>query len=109
VYQRAVLEYLRRHKKKTDHKNFKDTTDLVEPRKLPPPPPSDWFTQNVKRVYRIRREVEHASYDKSIGNEHHLMHASKIANWVGILSRGLLLPSAFSALGIKRTDFGWLG
>ena len=26
-----------------------------------------------------------------------------------ILSRGLLLPAAVTKLGVKRTDFGWLG
>ena len=30
-------------------------------------------------------------------------------NWVGLLSRGILLPEAVTKLGVVRTDFGWLG
>jgi hypothetical protein len=108
----AVLEYLRRHRTKTDHKNFTaNATDVVESAigKAGKPPKSDWFAKNVYRVYKLRREVEHADYNGKVGNEHHLFHASRISNWVGILSRGLLLPAAVTKLGIRRTDFGWLG
>jgi poly [ADP-ribose] polymerase len=109
----AVLEYLRRHRTSADHKNFTATkTDVVENSigKAGKPPKTDWFTKNVYRVYRLRREVEHADYNGgAVGNEHHLFHASRISNWVGILSRGLLLPAAVTKLGIRRTDFGWLG
>ncbi len=108
----AVLEYLRRHRTKDDHKNFTDkATDLIDSAigKAAPAPKGDWFTKNVYRVYKLRREVEHADYNTKVGNEHHLFHASRISNWVGILSRGLLLPAAVTKLGIRRTDFGWLG
>jgi poly [ADP-ribose] polymerase len=109
----AVLEYLRRHRTKADHKNFTaSATDVVESAigKAGKAPKSDWFAKNVYRVYKLRREVEHADYSgPKVGNEHHLFHASRISNWVGILSRGLLLPAAVTKLGIRRTDFGWLG
>jgi hypothetical protein len=97
---------------RTDHKNFTaNATDVVESAigKAGKPPKSDWFAKNVYRVYKLRREVEHADYNGKVGNEHHLFHASRISNWVGILSRGLLLPAAVTKLGIRRTDFGWLG
>jgi hypothetical protein len=109
----AVLQYLRRHRTKADHKNFTDkATDVVDSAigSAAKPPKGDWFAQNVYRVYKLRREVEHADYSGAkVGNEHHLFHASRITNWVGILSRGLLLPAAVTKLGIRRTDFGWLG
>jgi hypothetical protein len=109
----AVLQYLRRHRTKADHKNFTDkASDLVDSAigSAGKPPKGDWFAQNVYRVYKLRREVEHVDYSgPKVGNEHHLFHASRITHWVGILSRGLLLPAAVTKLGIRRTDFGWLG
>merc|ERR1711991_753396 len=65
--------------------------------------------KRVANVYRVSREEEEARFDESIGNEHMLFHASRFANWVGILTRGVLLPDAVTKLGIRRTDFGWLG
>lgn len=41
-------------------------------------------------------------FNKKIGNEHMLFHASRFSNWVGILSRGILLPDAVTKLGIPR-------
>jgi poly [ADP-ribose] polymerase len=38
-----------------------------------------------------------------------LFHGSRIQNWVGILSRGILLPKIVVSLGVNRTDAGWLG
>jgi len=38
-----------------------------------------------------------------------LFHGSRISNWVGILSRGVLLPHIVTQRGIKRTDVGMLG
>lgn len=32
-----------------------------------------------------------------------MFHGSKIANWVGILTRGILLPQAVTKLGVRRT------
>lgn len=63
----------------------------------------------IKRIYKIHRKNEHESFDTSIGNEKLLFHGSAAKNWVGILSRGLLLPKAVVKLGVKRTDAGWLG
>ena len=38
-----------------------------------------------------------------------LFHGSNIKNWVGILTRGILLPKIVVSLGVDRTDEGWLG
>jgi hypothetical protein len=38
-----------------------------------------------------------------------LRRGSRIPNWVGILSRGILLPKIVVSLGVNRTDAGWLG
>jgi len=38
-----------------------------------------------------------------------LFHGSRISNWVGILSRGMLMPHIVTQRGISRTDAGMLG
>lgn len=63
----------------------------------------------VKRVFSLRRENERARFDHSVGNERLLMHGSRAPNWVGILSRGLLMPKIVVSMGVNRTDAGWLG
>eukprot|EP00854_Cymbomonas_tetramitiformis_P007985 gene7985-9492_t len=63
----------------------------------------------VKRVFRLRREEEYERYQPAIGNETYLYHGSRMSNWVGLLSRGILLPKTVVAMGVKRTDEGWLG
>lgn len=63
----------------------------------------------VKNIYKIKRAGEAEVYDMSVGNERQLYHGSRIQNWVGILSRGILLPKIVTTLGVKRTDAGWLG
>lgn len=63
----------------------------------------------VKNVYTLKRDAEHRSYDEAVGNERLLFHGSRIKNWVGILSRGILLPKIVVSMGVNRTDAGWLG
>ena len=44
-----------------------------------------------------------------LANQRLLFHGSRISNWVGILSRGLLLPHIVTGkYGGQRTDFGYL-
>lgn len=62
----------------------------------------------VKNLWKIMRLDEHQAF-KDLGNKKLLFHGSAAKNWVGILSRGLLLPKAVVKLGVKRTDAGWLG
>lgn len=63
----------------------------------------------VHSLYRVRREAEWSQFTESIGNQKLLFHGSRIQNWVGILSRGILLPKIVVSMGVHRTDAGWLG
>lgn len=63
----------------------------------------------VKNIYSLCRDSEQLAFDKNIGNEKLLFHGSRVQNWVGILSRGILLPKTVIKLGVNRTDAGWLG
>lgn len=63
----------------------------------------------VKNIFTIKREKEHTHFNTTIKNHKQLFHGSRAKNWVGILSRGLLLPKIVVTLGITRTDAGWLG
>lgn len=63
----------------------------------------------VKNIWKIHRPNEQASYAQDVGNHKLLFHGSSPKNWVGILSRGLLLPKIVVSLGVHRTDAGWLG
>ncbi len=68
-------------------------------------------TKNLKvlNVYTLRRENEHQAFTNNISNQRLLFHGSRIKNWVGILSRGILMPKIVVSLGVNRTDAGWLG
>lgn len=63
----------------------------------------------VKNLWKIKRPDEFAHFTKDIDNHKLLFHGSAVKNWVGILSRGLLLPKLVVKLGVHRTDAGWLG
>lgn len=63
----------------------------------------------VVDVYTVKRPPEHAAFRAEVGNERRLFHGSRIANWVGILSRGMLMPKIVVSMGGNRTDAGWLG
>lgn len=68
-------------------------------------------TKNIKvlNVYTLHRPNEHQVFTNHIDNQRLLFHGSRIKNWVGILSRGLLMPKIVVSLGVNRTDAGWLG
>jgi poly [ADP-ribose] polymerase len=66
-------------------------------------------TIKVRNLYRVRREGEWEQFTEHIGNQRLLFHGSRIPNWVGILSRGILLPKIVVSMGVHRTDAGWLG
>lgn len=63
----------------------------------------------VLNIFTVRRDNEVRDFASHIGNEQLLFHGSRIRNWVGILSRGILLPKIAVSLGVNRTDAGWLG
>src|SRR5262249_25179605 len=56
-----------------------------------------------------RRQNEWSAFTTGIDNQRLLFHGSRIQNWVGILSRGILLPKIVVSIGVDRTDEGWLG
>ncbi len=63
----------------------------------------------VQKIYRLKRETEWSEFANTIDNQRLLFHGSRIQNWVGILSRGILLPKIVVSMGVNRTDAGWLG
>eukprot|EP01094_Clydonella_sp_ATCC50884_P018403 TRINITY_DN33_c0_g1_i1.p1 TRINITY_DN33_c0_g1~~TRINITY_DN33_c0_g1_i1.p1 ORF type:complete len:1290 (-),score=370.68 TRINITY_DN33_c0_g1_i1:92-3961(-) len=64
---------------------------------------------NVLAVYKVERPSEVECYRSALGNEHLLYHGSRYSNFVGLLSRGLLMPKVVVGRGGKRTDAGNLG
>ena len=63
----------------------------------------------VKNIYKLKRNHEWDAFTTGIGNQRLLFHGSRIQNWVGILSRGILLPKIVVSLGVNRTDAGGWG
>ncbi|CAM5073290.1 unnamed protein product [Natator depressus] len=64
----------------------------------------------VLQIFRVGRISETAEFLSSLGNVQSLFHASSVRNFVGILSRGLLLPKiVVEDHGVERTDTGNLG
>nr|XP_060626958.1 protein mono-ADP-ribosyltransferase PARP4 isoform X2 [Anolis sagrei ordinatus] len=64
----------------------------------------------ILEIYKVGRMTEAAGFESRLGNIQSLIHASSPGNFVGILSRGLLLPKmAVEEHGLERTDFGNLG
>ncbi|XP_033122166.1 protein mono-ADP-ribosyltransferase PARP4-like [Anneissia japonica] len=65
---------------------------------------------DIKNVFAVNRPIEETNFTHRIGNKKLLFHASKPANFVGIFTRGLLLPKiVVEDFGGKRTDPGNLG
>ena len=63
----------------------------------------------VENVYKVKRPQEWDAFDAQLGNDKMLFHGSRIQNWVGLLTRGILMPKLVVSLGVNRTDAGWLG
>ncbi len=63
----------------------------------------------VQNIYTLKRPAEFETFATKVGNERLLFHGSRIKNWVGILSRGILMPKIVVSMGVNRTDAGWLG
>ncbi len=66
-------------------------------------------TIKVKNVFTLKRDTEWGEFREGISDQRLLFHGSRIQNWVGILSRGILLPKIVVSMGVHRTDAGWLG
>lgn len=66
-------------------------------------------TVRVKNIYTVQRQPEWDNFRADMANQQLLFHGSRIKNWTGILSRGLLMPKVVVQMGVNRTDEGWLG
>ncbi|XP_040278398.1 protein mono-ADP-ribosyltransferase PARP4 [Bufo bufo] len=65
---------------------------------------------NILRVFRVGRLSEAMNFRSELGNVKSLLHASSPCNFVGILSRGLMMPKiVVEEFGGERTDTGNLG
>ncbi|XP_070770875.1 protein mono-ADP-ribosyltransferase PARP4 [Enoplosus armatus] len=64
----------------------------------------------IQQVLRVSRMVDLQTFKSELGNIKPLLHSSSPSNFVGVLSRGLLLPRVgVEHHGIERTDVGNLG
>lgn len=57
----------------------------------------------VVNIFKVKRDAEYSSYTDSVHDQRLLFHGSKVSNFVGLLSRGLLLPHIVVKSGGKRT------
>jgi poly [ADP-ribose] polymerase len=86
-----------------DDKQFREIADYVTKSQIKS---KDVKVQNV---YAVRRPGEWEQFRGDIDNQRLLFHGSRIQNWVGILSRGIVMPKIVVTMGVQRTDAGWLG
>mmetsp|Transcript_30972 Transcript_30972/g.40892 ORF Transcript_30972/g.40892 Transcript_30972/m.40892 type:complete len:895 (-) Transcript_30972:265-2949(-) len=64
----------------------------------------------IRNIFKVRRPEEEARFTTKIkDNQQLLFHGSRLCNFVGLLSRGILLPKIVVSMGGTRTDGGWLG
>ena len=64
----------------------------------------------VHQIYSIAKQTDALNFRSTLFNQRQLFHGSKYNNFLGILSRGLLMPKiVVDDLGITRTDIGCLG
>ncbi|XDV30671.1 hypothetical protein PO909_033533 [Leuciscus waleckii] len=64
----------------------------------------------IQQILRVSRGVELQMFWEDLGNIKPLLHSTTPSSFVGILSRGLLLPRVgVKQHGIERTDIGNLG
>ncbi|KAF6120831.1 poly(ADP-ribose) polymerase family member 4 [Phyllostomus discolor] len=64
---------------------------------------------DVLQIFRVGRVNESTEFLSQLGTVKPLLHGSPVRSFVGILSRGLLLPKVVEDHGVKRTDIGNLG
>jgi poly [ADP-ribose] polymerase len=63
----------------------------------------------IHTIYSVKRHEEKPFKTNQPPNSKLLFHGSKYENFLGILSRGLLVPKMVTSLGTNRTDAGLLG
>ncbi|XP_037012851.2 protein mono-ADP-ribosyltransferase PARP4 [Artibeus jamaicensis] len=64
---------------------------------------------DILQIFRVGRVNESTEFLSQLGTVKPLLHGSPVRSFVGILSRGLLLPKVVEDHGVKRTDIGNLG
>lgn len=70
----------------------------------------DEGSMEILNIYSVHRAVEDSQFAHSLDNKQLLFHSSQVQNFVGILSRGLLLPKiVVDDFGGSRSDPGMLG
>ncbi|XP_074640441.1 protein mono-ADP-ribosyltransferase PARP4-like isoform X3 [Tubulanus polymorphus] len=73
-----------------DHSDFKNINNMI----------MKSLSQKVKskmefHIYKVHRSIESNEFTKHISNQRLMFHGSPTNNFLGILSRGLLLPKAY--------------
>ncbi|CAF1295428.1 unnamed protein product [Rotaria sordida] len=64
----------------------------------------------IHHVFSVVKQTDALNFCTSLSNQRQLLHGSKYANFLGILSRGLAMPKmVVEELGVVRTDIGCLG
>ncbi|KAM8918887.1 protein mono-ADP-ribosyltransferase PARP4 [Lycaon pictus] len=64
---------------------------------------------DILQIFRVGKVNEATEFLSQLGNVKPLLHGSPVQSFIGILSRGLLLPKVVEDRGTKRTDIGNLG
>ncbi|CAF1222119.1 unnamed protein product, partial [Didymodactylos carnosus] len=64
----------------------------------------------IHNIFDLTRQTERINFKSNVHNQSLLFHGSKYSNFLGILSRGLLMPKILvNEEGGSRTDIGHLG
>ncbi|CAF5048037.1 unnamed protein product, partial [Rotaria magnacalcarata] len=64
----------------------------------------------IHQIYSVAKQTDALTFRSTLFNQKQLFHGSKYNNFLGILSRGLLMPKVVvNNLGVVRTDIGCLG
>ncbi|CAF4077169.1 unnamed protein product [Rotaria sp. Silwood2] len=64
----------------------------------------------IHNVFSVAKQTDISNFCTTLSNQRQLFHGSKYVNFLGILSRGLVMPKiVVEDLGVERTDVGCLG
>ncbi|CAF4052927.1 unnamed protein product, partial [Adineta steineri] len=64
----------------------------------------------IHNIFNVTKQTDVLNFCNTLSNQRQLFHGSKYTNFLGILSRGLVMPKmVLEELGVARTDIGCLG
>ncbi|CAF1141127.1 unnamed protein product [Rotaria sordida] len=64
----------------------------------------------IHNVFSVAKQTDALNFCTTLSHQRQLFHGSKYVNFLGILSRGLVMPKmVVEDLGVVRTDIGCLG